>query len=411
MKVIIIRYSEIHLKGNNRDFFESILISNIKQVLSDFDYQFGRSNARYVIRNFDENYTEQILDAVKNVFGVYSVSPAEEVPSTYEDISNAALSLAPMFGTFKVNTNRADKRFPIPSMKLSTDIGGKILENNPTLKVDLFHPDTVVSIDIRENGKTFVYSEVIRGVNGMPVGSAGKGIIMLSGGIDSPVAMYMMAKRGMTLRSVHFHSFPYTSMQAKQKVLDLAKIVKKYTLHMTVDVVSFTEIQTQIHEKCPEEYMITIMRRFMMRIAERLAQKHGAGAIITGESLGQVASQTLGSMNTINSVTNIPVIRPLCTYDKADIIRISRHIDCFELSIKPFEDCCTVYVPKAPATSPKKDKAEIFERAFDYETLVNEAVENVNTITIDMDSDLDLSMLGLEVREVIRELNNNENNN
>ena len=382
MKVIIIRYSEIHLKGNNRDFFESILISNIKQVLSDFDYQFGRSNARYVIRNFDENYTEQILDAVKNVFGVYSVSPAEEVPSTYEDISNAALSLAPMFGTFKVNTNRADKRFPIPSMKLSADIGGKILESNPTLKVDLFHPDTVVSIDIRENGKTFVYSEVIKGVNGMPVGTAGKGIIMLSGGIDSPVAMYMMAKRGMTLRSVHFHSFPYTSMQAKQKVLDLAKIVKKYTLHMTVDVVSFTEIQTQIHEKCPEEYMITIMRRFMMRIAERLAQKHGAGAIITGESLGQVASQTLESITSTNSVATLPVFRPLIGFDKDEIIEIAQKIGTFETSILPYEDCCTIFLPKKPVTKPRLSAVLKVESALDVETLVNNALQNIEVVEI-----------------------------
>ena len=377
MKVIIIRYSEIHLKGNNRDFFESILISNIKHVLSDYDYQFGRSNARYVIRNFDENYTEQILDAVKNVFGVYSVSPAEEVPSTYEDISSAALSMAPVYGTFKVNTNRADKRFPIPSMKLSADIGGKILEQNPTLKVDLFHPDTVVSIDIRENGKTFIYSEVIKGVNGMPVGTAGKGIIMLSGGIDSPVAMYMMAKRGMTLRSVHFHSFPYTSMQAKQKVLDLAKIVKKYTLHMTVDVVSFTEIQTAIHEKCPEEYMITIMRRFMMRIAEKLAQKHGAGAVITGESLGQVASQTLESITSTNSVATLPVFRPLIGFDKDEIIEIAQKIGTFETSILPYEDCCTIFLPKKPVTKPRLSAVLKVESALDVDTLVNNALQNI----------------------------------
>lgn len=382
MKVIIIRYSEIHLKGNNRDFFESILISNIKHVLSDYDYQFGRSNARYVIRNFDENYTEQILDAVKNVFGVYSVSPAEEVPSTYEDISSAALSMAPVYGTFKVSTNRADKRFPIPSMKLSADIGGKILEQNPTLKVDLFHPDTVVSIDIRENGKTFVYSEVIKGVNGMPVGTAGKGIIMLSGGIDSPVAMYMMAKRGMTLRSVHFHSFPYTSMQAKQKVLDLAKIVKKYTLHMTVDVVSFTEIQTAIHEKCPEEYMITIMRRFMMRIAEKLAQKHGAGAVITGESLGQVASQTLESITSTNSVATLPVFRPLIGFDKDEIIEIAQKIGTFETSILPYEDCCTIFLPKKPVTKPRLSAVLKVESALDVETLVNNALQNIEVVEI-----------------------------
>ncbi len=382
MKVIIIRYSEIHLKGNNRDFFESVLIGNIKQVLSDYDYQFGRSNARYVIRNFDENYTEQIIDAVKNVFGVYSVSLAEEVNSTYEDICQASLSMTPAFGTFKVNTNRADKRFPIPSMKLSADIGGKILENNPNLKVDLFNPNTIVSIDIRENGKTFVYSEVIKGVNGMPVGTAGKGIIMLSGGIDSPVAMYMMAKRGMTLRSVHFHSFPYTSMQAKQKVLDLAKIVKKYTLHMTVDVVSFTEIQTAIHEKCPEEYMITIMRRFMMRIAEKLAHKHGAGAVITGESLGQVASQTLESITSTNSVATLPVFRPLIGFDKDEIIEIAQKIGTFETSILPYEDCCTIFLPKKPVTKPRLSAVKKVESALDVETLVDNALQNVEIVEI-----------------------------
>lgn len=382
MKVIIIRYSEIHLKGNNREFFESVLISNIKHVLSDYDYQFGRSNARYVIRNFDENYTEQILDAVKNVFGVYSVSPAEEVPSNYEDICQAAVSLAPSFGTFKVNTNRADKHFPIPSMQLSADVGGKILDVNPSLKVDLFHPDNVVNIDIRENGKTFVYSEVIKGVNGMPVGTAGKGIIMLSGGIDSPVAMYMMAKRGMTLRSVHFHSFPYTSMQAKQKVLDLAKIVKKYTLHITVDVVSFTEIQTAIHEKCPEEYMITIMRRFMMRIAERLAHKYGAGAVITGESLGQVASQTLESITSTNSVATLPVFRPLIGFDKDEIIEIAQKIGTFETSILPYEDCCTIFLPKRPVTKPRLSAVEKVESALDVETLVNNAMQSIEVVEI-----------------------------
>ena len=382
MKVIIIRYSEIHLKGNNRDFFESVLISNIKHVLSDYTYEFGRSNARYVIRNFDETYTEQIIDAVKNVFGVYSVSPAEEVSSTYEDICNAAVALTPAFGTFKVNTNRADKRFPIPSMKLSADLGGKILDKNPNLKVDLFNPNTVVSIDIRENGKTFVYSQVIKGVNGMPVGTAGKGIIMLSGGIDSPVAMYMMAKRGMTLRSVHFHSFPYTSMQAKQKVLDLAKIVKKYTLHMTVDVVSFTEIQTAIHEKCPEEYMITIMRRFMMRIAEKLAYRHGAGAVVTGESLGQVASQTLESITSTNSVATLPVFRPLIGFDKDEIIEIAQKIGTFETSILPYEDCCTIFLPKKPVTKPRLSAVEKVESALDVETLVNNAMQSIEVVEI-----------------------------
>ncbi len=382
MKVVIIRYSEIHLKGNNREFFESALISNIKHVLQDYTYEFARSNARYIIRKFDESQLEQIVDAVKNVFGVHSLSVAEEVGSNVEQIKAAALALAPTSGSFKVNTNRADKKFPIHSMNLSADIGGDILEANPSLTVDLFHPDHVVNIDIRENGKTFVYSEIIKAVNGMPVGTAGKGVVMLSGGIDSPVAAYMMAKRGMTLRAVHFHSFPYTSMQAKQKVLDLAKLVKKYSLRMTVDVVSFTEIQTAIHEKCPEEYMITIMRRFMMRIAEKLARMNGCGAVITGESLGQVASQTLESITSTNSVANIPVFRPLIGFDKDEIIEIAERIGTFKTSILPYEDCCTIFLPKKPVTKPRLDAVLKVESALDVDTLVNNAMQNIETIVI-----------------------------
>ena len=322
MQVLIIRYSEIHLKGNNREFFENALITNIKTALKGFTFDFSRSNARYVIRNFDTMLLDEIVDVVTNVFGVHSVSVAEEVESNYQAISQAALAIAPTTGTFKVNTNRADKRFPIPSMKLSADIGGDILEQHPDLKVDLMNPQHVVNIDIRENGKTFVYSKVIKAVNGMPVGTGGKAVAMLSGGIDSPVAVYMMAKRGMTIRCVHFHSFPYTSMQAKQKVLDLAKLVKKYTLRMTVDVVSFTEIQTAIHEQCPEDYMITIMRRFMMRIAEKIARNYGGGAVITGESLGQVASQTLESITSTNSVATLPVFRPLIGFDNPKLLKL-----------------------------------------------------------------------------------------
>lgn len=383
MKVIIIRYSEIHLKGNNRDFFESALIANIKLVLKDYTYEFTRSNARYVIRNFDEMLLDELVDAIKNVFGVHSLSVAEEVESSYDNISRAALLYAPSSGSFKVSTNRADKRFPMQSMKLSAEIGGDILDKNPNLTVDLFNPDHTVNIDIRENGKTFVFSEVIKAVNGMPVGTGGKGIVMLSGGIDSPVAAYMMAKRGMSLRAVHFHSFPYTSMQARQKVLDLAKIVKKYTLRMTVDVVSFTEIQTAIHEKCPEEYMITIMRRFMMRIAERIAKSTGSGAVITGESLGQVASQTLESITSTNSIATIPVFRPLIGFDKDEIIEISQRIGAFETSILPYEDCCTIFLPKRPVTKPRLSAVEKVESALDVETLVNNALQNIETVTID----------------------------
>lgn len=383
MKVLIIRYSEIHLKGNNREFFESALVSNIKHVLQKFQYEFARSNARYIIKNFDETDLEDIIDAIKNVFGVHSLSIAEEVPTDLKQISAAALAFAPTKGTFKVNTNRADKRFPMSSMQISAEVGGDVLEANPQLKVDLYNPQHVINIDIRENGKSYVYGETIKAVNGMPVGTGGKGIVMLSGGIDSPVAAYMMAKRGMTLRAVHFHSFPYTSMQARQKVLDLAKIIKKYTLRMTVDVVSFTEIQTAIHEKCPEEYMITIMRRFMMRIAERIAKIHGAGAVITGESLGQVASQTLESITSTNSVATIPVFRPLIGFDKDEIIEISQKIGTFETSILPYEDCCTIFLPKRPVTKPRIEQVLKVESVLDVDALVNNALDSIETITIE----------------------------
>ena len=383
MKVLLIRYSEIHLKGNNRKFFESALVSNIKTALKGYEYDFARSNARYVIRNFHEEQLEEITDVVRNVFGVHSVSVAEEVPSDYDAISKAAISISPHSGSFKVNTNRADKRFPMPSMTVSAEVGGDVLEKYPDLTVDLFNPEHVINIDIRENGKTFVYSSVLKAVNGMPVGTGGKAIVLLSGGIDSPVAAYMMAKRGMTLRALHFHSFPYTSAQAKQKVLDLAKIIKKYTLRMTVDVVSFTEIQTEIHEKCPEEYMITIMRRFMMRIAERIAKINGAGAIVTGESLGQVASQTLESITSSNSVVTIPVFRPLIGFDKDEIIEISQKIGAFETSILPYEDCCTVFLPKKPVTKPRLSAVEKVESALDIDKLVENALNNVETIVIE----------------------------
>lgn len=383
MKVVIIRYSEIHLKGNNKEFFESALISNLKLALSNFKFEFARSNARYVIRNFDETELPQILDIVKNVFGVHSVSVGEEVPSQYENIRISALNFAPAGGTFKVNTNRADKRFPIKSMELSAKIGGDILDSNQNLVVDLHNPQNVVNIDIRENGKTFVYRDIIKAVNGMPVGTGGKAVALLSGGIDSPVAVYMMAKRGMTIRCVHFHSFPYTSMQARQKVLDLAKIVKKYTLRMTVDVVSFTEIQTAIHEKCPEDYMITIMRRFMMRIAERLARQNGAGAIVTGESLGQVASQTLESLTSTNSVATLPVFRPLIGFDKDEIIQISEQIGTYETSVLPYEDCCTIFLPKRPVTKPRLSTVEKYESVLDIEALVENALKNVETVVIE----------------------------
>lgn len=382
MKVILIRYSEIHLKGNNRGFFENALINNIRHSLADKKYKLVKQSGRYVISEFEESEADSIVETVRNVFGVYSVSLADEVKSDYEEIKKSALAIAPESGTFKVVCNRADKRFPLNSMQLASSIGGDLLENNGKLSVDLHKPQHLVNIDVRENGKTFVFTNSIKGVNGMPVGTGGKGVLLLSGGIDSPVACYMMAKRGMSIRAIHFHSYPFTSLQAKEKVLTLAKILKKYTLHMTVDVVSFTEMQTAIHEKCPEEFMITIMRRFMMRIAERLAKKYGCGAIITGESLGQVASQTLESITSTNAVATLPVLRPLIGFDKDEIIEIAKRIDTFETSILPYEDCCTIFLPKNPVTKPRLDVVKRVESVLDIDALVEQALENVETIVV-----------------------------
>ncbi len=382
MKAILIRYSEIHLKGNNRGFFENALINNIRHSLADKKYKLVKQSGRYVISEFEESEADSIVETVRNVFGVYSVSLADEVKSDYKEIKKSALAIAPESGTFKVVCNRADKRFPLNSMQLASSIGGDLLENNGKLSVDLHKPQHLVNIDVRENGKTFVFTNSIKGVNGMPVGTGGKGVLLLSGGIDSPVACYMMAKRGMSIRAIHFHSYPFTSLQAKEKVLTLAKILKKYTLHMTVDVVSFTEIQTAIHEKCPEEFMITIMRRFMMRIAERLAKKYGCGAIITGESLGQVASQTLESITSTNAVATLPVLRPLIGFDKDEIIEIAKRIDTFETSILPYEDCCTIFLPKNPVTKPRLDVVKRVESVLDIDALVEQALENVETIVV-----------------------------
>ncbi|MDD4832891.1 MAG: tRNA 4-thiouridine(8) synthase ThiI [Clostridia bacterium] len=382
MRVIVLRYSEIHLKGANRSYFENMLFSNIKTALSGYEYSLEKSTTRYLIRAFNEDKTNELVDKLKNVFGLHSLSLANEVNSNIDEITQAALSYTKSDGSFKVVTNRADKTFPMRSMDVSAEIGGRILNACSYLTVDVKNPDWNINIDIRENGKTLIYRDVIKCVNGMPVGTGGKGILLLSGGIDSPVAGYMMAKRGMSIRALHFHSYPYTSQLAKDKVLQLAALLKKYSVHMTVDIVSVTKIQTEIHKKCPEEFMITILRRFMMRIAEIIAKEKGIGAIITGESLGQVASQTLESIITTNSVVTLPMFRPLIGFDKDEIIEIAKRIGTFETSILPYEDCCTVFLPKNPVTRPKLKIVEKVESVLDVDELIAEALQSVETVEI-----------------------------
>lgn len=382
-KVIIIRYCEIHLKKKNRGYFERMLGENINRALAGLNYKYVKIHARYLIEEFDDCDYDEILSRLLKVGGIHSVSPAIVIKSDAEEIYKNVLALCECkSGTFKVETNRADKTFPVHSVDMSAEAGGRILEANESLSVNLKHPDFVVNIDIRESGETLIYTDVIKGMGGLPVGSAGKGLLLLSGGIDSPVAGYMVAKRGMRIKALHFHSYPYTSDAAKQKVIDLAKIIAPYTGGVDLYTVSVTHIQEAIHRDCPEEMMITILRRFMMRIASIMCDKLGTQAIITGESLGQVASQTIESLTTSNAVATYPVLRPLIAFDKLDIIAIAEKIGTYETSILPYEDCCTVFLPRFPLIRPQLDKVEKFESKLDVDGLIKEAMSTIEKIKI-----------------------------
>ena len=409
---ILVRFGDLTLKGKNQKEFLRRLYSLMDLKMKGLNVTIERAHDRIYIHLNDADVNE-VEKRLQLVSGISSYSLVTKCSNDLQVIKETALALMKQIVTtstlFKIETKRANKNYPLTSLEVTKHVSGYVLANHSLLKVDVHNPEVVLHLELKGDS-CYLYNKEIRAMGGFPVGVAGKGLLMLSGGIDSPVAGYLAMKQGIEIECVHFESTPLTSIESAQKVVDLVKKMAKYAPKNTIKLhmIPFKEMHMALLYNVPENYNITIMRRMMYRIATKLAEKKKCLCLVNGESVGQVASQTLGSMNTINSVTNIPVIRPLCTYDKADIIRISRHIDCFELSIKPFEDCCTVYVPKAPATSPKKEKAELFEKAFDYETLVNEAVENVNTISIDMDSDLDLSMLGLEVREVIKELQNND---
>ncbi len=383
-KAIIIRYCEIHLKGKNRGHFEKLLKDNVKKSLKGIKYTFTAMHSRYLLEDFSEADYELICNKLNRIAGVHTYSPALVVENDFDKILEATKILCECKeGTFKVITNRADKNFSPNSMETSMLIGGRLLETfGDKLRVDVKNPSFSVYIDIREDGKTFVYTEVLKGLSGMPVGSAGKGLLLISGGIDSPVAGYMTIKRGMRLDLIHFHSFPYTGEAAKEKVVELSKKLAEFNGGINLHVVHFTHIQEEIHQKCPEEYMITMMRRFMMRISEKLAKKLNDQAIITGESLGQVASQTIESITSSNSVVTMPVLRPLIAFDKLDIIEISRKIDTYETSILPYEDCCTVFLPKFPLIKPDLQKVLKVESNLDVESLVNEALSDIEIIEL-----------------------------
>ena len=384
MNTILIRYGEIFLKGNNRGYFESALAKNIRTALENFKFKFVRAQNRFLLEDYDEAYETDIIDKLTKIFGIHSVSVAVKVKSTEEELEKAAvLMMKDKSGTFRVTVNRADKKIQKSSMELAARLGGAVLESNPNLTVNLHVFDTDLYVDIRENGLSYLFTDKIMGAGGMPVGTAGAGMVLLSGGIDSPVAAYMMAKRGLKLHAIHFHSAPYTSEMAKQKVVDLAGIVKNYSGPIVLHVIPFTDVQLKIHEKCPAELMITIMRRFMMRIAERVAKANSCGALITGESLGQVASQTMESITVTNGVIeDLPVFRPLIGMDKTEIMDIARNIDTYDTSILPYEDCCTVFLPKNPVIRPKLETVLKAEAKLDVETLIAACIENQETINV-----------------------------
>lgn len=380
-KLLMVRYGEIYLKGLNRPYFLRALVSRVREAAKPFGGKVWLHDARVFVS--DMNDPEGCMERVRKVFGVHSVCPAIEMEKDDFDgiCQQAELMMRPLSGTFKVESRRADKHYFLDSPQINRQVGEYVLmRNEDHLKVDVHKPEHVLSIEIRD--QAYLYCQVYPAVGGMPVGTGGKAALLLSGGIDSPVAGYMIAKRGVQLVAVHYHSFPYTSEFAKQKVLDLAKILSDYCCGIKVYVVPFTEIQMQIHEKCPEDYTTLIMRRYMMRIAERIARKEECLALITGESVGQVASQTMEALATTDQVVGMPVFRPLIGFDKIDIIEYARKIGTYETSSLPYEDCCTVFTPKHPATKPKMAKILEGECNLDQEALIAAAVDNAEIVEL-----------------------------
>ena len=382
-QIILVKYGEIILKGLNRPFFEAALVKNIKAALKNFEIEVWWAQATVYIKTPFADKIDDIIEILKKVFGITSITRAYVLPKDIEGIKKGAKEALEeelkKAKTFKVEAKRADKKFPLKSPEICREVGGYLYESFENLSVDVSDPDKIVMVEVREQN-AYVYCEREKGRGGMPVGTNSKAALLLSGGIDSPVAGYMVAKRGVALESIHFFSHPYTSERAKEKVLELADLLSVYTGGMKVHIVPFTNIQLEIRKKCPEEYLTIIMRRFMMRIAEKIARKNKLSALVTGESIGQVASQTVEALGVTNDAVSMPVFRPVIGMDKEEIVTIARDIGTFDTSILPYEDCCTVFTPKHPQTKPKLEKVIEYERVLDIEKLVNEAVEGVEIV-------------------------------
>jgi len=384
-RLVLVRYGEIILKGLNRPVFEDMLVKNIRQALKgECELKIYKAQATIYIEPSDDSFTDSIVEKLKKVFGIVSIVVAYPAQKDMDDIASKIIknfdTELKMAKTFKVIAKRSDKKFFMKSPEICDEIGGRLLDAFPNLKVDVKNPEINVYVEIREHG--YVHLDKIQGAGGMPSGSNGKAMLLLSGGIDSPVAGYMIGKRGVYMEAVHFFSYPYTSDRAKDKVLKLASIIASYTGSLKVHIVPFTDIQLEIRDKCPEEHLTLVMRRFMMAIAEKIARKRGCQALVTGESIGQVASQTMSALAVTDDAVNMPVFRPLIGMDKEEIVEISRKIDTFETSILPYEDCCTVFTPRHPTTKPQIERIVFSQQKLDIERLIDEAVQGIETIDI-----------------------------
>ncbi len=387
-EILLCKYGEIVLKGANRKYFEDMLCRDMKKrakAYGDFDIYRSQSTIYIEPKNDEADFDGLVLSAQK-VFGIVALSRAAVCEKNLDEIRRVAREYIPAFldgkKTFKVEGKRSDKSFPLDSMELAREIGGEILSACPRIKVDVHNPDIVVRVEIREFG-AYLSAGTLKGAGGMPISTNGKGLLLLSGGIDSPVAGYMMAKRGVKIEAIHFESFPYTSERAREKVLELASILGEFAGEIKVHIVSLTHIQEELVKACEEDYFTLLLRRYMMTLAERVAKERGCSALITGESLGQVASQTMQALGVTDNAVNMPVFRPCIGMDKEEIVQISRKMGAFETSILPYEDCCTVFTPKHPKTKPELEKVLVQEQKLDFAALCDEAMESTYTVTVE----------------------------
>ena len=382
-KLIIIKYGELTTKKDNINFFIKTLKTNLEETLSNYKCEISYDKGRMFIESDDD--LEIIKDKVKNTFGIHEINIAYKLDNT--DFDNIATNLLKLiedkqFDTFKVETKRSNKNYPMDSMEISRKLGGVVLKNKQGVKVDVHNPEVLINVEIRFDA-AFIYFEKEKGLGGYPVGTLGKGLLMLSGGIDSPVAGYMALKRGVRLEAIYFDAPPHTSEAAKNKVINLAKKLANYSGYVKLHVINFTEVEENILKNCPRDYLITIMRRMMYRISETIAIRNNCKCLVNGESIGQVASQTLTSMSAIGRVVKLPVIRPVACLDKLDIIDIAEDIDTYDISIEPYEDCCTIFVPDHPVINPEPELCEEYENNFNWQDMIKKCIEEETVIKIE----------------------------